>query len=464
LKDLLLARHASQVFPRDEKTMLKSLFGELTPLRESSSRRDVEKNEFASTAIMETVIGDSAENPPVIDRHLRDLFVTGSAAQAMRTHFANSREDQAGGQRVITLFDPTQMWAGAVIKALSDASGQPIEKLQLRDKTSLSTLALIERTTLPRRQDENLKVYHADVRTQGSDASGIPAALMERSDLAAVIIGPLQPAVIDEMLVALLKATTSEHWRCTDLLFMLPVGAAWISQKIEATAWPAHLHIDIIAEPLISASTVWNMLLAHWNRIKPHPGAADTLLGNTDNRSQGGVTHGAFTNTTPGVLAPVRLPAQIGQLAPAQGMSAAPAASLDSGSPVLESARRPPDPERATVILHELMLLDGLIFAALVDANTGLVVTSEGRGPDIDRAAAAATEVIRVHRRTLRQMGHWRPNEPVDEILVTAGSRYHILRTLQAHPDFFILAVLDKLRSNLAMTRFRIMEAQQVLV
>jgi predicted regulator of Ras-like GTPase activity (Roadblock/LC7/MglB family) len=145
-------------------------------------------------------------------------------------------------------------------------------------------------------------------------------------------------------------------------------------------------------------------------------------------------------------------------------MSAAPAASLDSGSPVLESARRPPDPERATVILHELMLLDGLIFAALVDANTGLVVTSEGRGPDIDRAAAAATEVIRVHRRTLRQMGHWRPNEPVDEILVTAGSRYHILRTLQAHPDFFILAVLDKLRSNLAMTRFRIMEAQQVLV
>ena len=61
-------------------------------------------------------------------------------------------------------------------------------------------------------------------------------------------------------------------------------------------------------------------------------------------------------------------------------------------------------------------------------------------------------------------MGHARPGEPLEEILVTAGSRYHILRTLRAHPDLFILGVLDKLRSNLAMTRYRIMEAQQVLI
>lgn len=109
------------------------------------------------------------------------------------------------------------------------------------------------------------------------------------------------------------------------------------------------------------------------------------------------------------------------------------------------------------------MLLEGLIFVALVDSSTVQVVACEGRGIDIDRAAAAATEVMRVHRGTLRQMGHWRPNEPVDEILVTVGNRYHVMRTLQAHPDLFIFAALDKLRSNLAMTRFRIMEAQQVL-
>jgi predicted regulator of Ras-like GTPase activity (Roadblock/LC7/MglB family) len=436
--------------------MLKSLFGELTPLRDGSHRRGVEKNEFASTAVMETVIDETAEHQPTTDRHLRELFVTGSAAQAMRAHFSAHRDEHNQGpeQHIITLFDPAQMWAGAVIKALSDASGQPIEKLQLRDQANMNSLALIERTTLPRRQDETLKVYYADVQNQACDTGQIPHVLMERSDLAAVIVGPLQPSAVDDMLATLLRSVASESWRCRELLFLLPVGAAWISQKIEAVRWPAPLHVEVIAEPLTSASTVWNKLLAHWNQIKPHP--AD--------QENGAATQGLHQAApTGGHAAPLRPPAPAQAIAQPAATSL-PASGIEAASPVIDGARRPPDPERAAVILRELTLLDGLIFAALVDCNTGLVVvTSEGRSPDIDRAAAAATEVMRVHRRTLRQMGHWRPTDPVDEILVTAGSRYHILRTLQAHPDFFILTVLDKLRSNLAMTRFRIMEAQQVL-
>lgn len=454
--------------------MLKSLFGELTPMRESSGRRDVEKNEFASTAVMETVINDTSEHRPAADRHLRELFVTGSAAQAMRAHFASTQEDQSSSHGVITLFDPAQMWAGAVVKALSDASGQPIEKLQLRDQANLHTLAVIERTTLPRRQDETLKIYHADVQAQGTAMTDIPCALMERSDLTAVIVGPLHPSIVDEMLAALLRASGGPNWRCADLLFMLPVGAAWISQKIEAATWPSNVRVEIIAEPLTSASTVWNKLLAHWNRIKPHHGGADEGVATSPHHAGSAAAHhtpayvaaypqgGGQPATALSTAVPTKPAAALSPLiaAVSQGVAGASSVSLEPST----EGRRPPDTDRANAILHELMLLDGLIFAALVDSVSGAVVTSEGRGPDIDRAAAAATEVMQVHRRTLRQMGHWRPNEPVDEILVTAGSRYHILRTLQAHPDFFILAVLDKLRSNLAMTRFRIMEAQQALV
>jgi hypothetical protein len=129
-----------------------------------------------------------------------------------------------------------------------------------------------------------------------------------------------------------------------------------------------------------------------------------------------------------------------------------------------ELTSRPVHPRRALAVLDELTVLDGLIFVALVDGQSGLVQASPARGPDIDRAALAAAEIWKTHRRTLRQLGHSRPGDPLEEILVTAGSRYHILRTLRAHPDLFILAVLDKLRSNLAMTRYRIMEAQQVLM
>lgn len=425
--------------------MLRSLFGDLYPLRDTASRRPVgSETEFAATAILETVTGEVSDSGHLIDRHTRDLFVTGSPAQAMRAHFASQREEQALGQRFITLYDPAQMWAASVVKALSDASGQPIERLHLRDQTTLGTLAMIERTQLIRREEDTLKIYHADVRAHGRDAQLIPLALMERSDLTVVIIGPMHSSAVESMIETLRRAASSDTWRCPQMLFLLPVGAHWTADKVLAAKWPATVQVRVQTEPLTSASTVWNLLLTHWNQIKPAnaaPAPLDpiSLLSETTRSGAGD--------------SPRREPAFSGEIPP-------PPPTVTSA----ELYRAPPHPARAAAVLQELMLLDGLVFAALVDINTGQVIASEGRGPDIDRAAAAAAEVLSVHRRTLRLMGHWRTNDPVDEVLVTAGSRYHILRTLQAHPDLFILAVLDKLRSNLAMTRFRIMEAQQVLV
>ncbi len=483
--------------------MLKSLFGDLTPLREPAERRE-SPPDFVATAILESVAGEVDDRGQIVDRNLRDLFVTGSPAQAMRAHFAGSREEHGADQRIISLHDPAQMWAAAVIKALADASGQPVERLHLRDQTTLGTLAMIERTTLPRRAGDTLKVYHADVRGQGADVSAIPYALMERSDLTAVIVGPLPPSAIDEMLTQLRTAIASDTWHCPHLLFLLPVGAAWIANKIDTLGWPAGVQVQTLAEPLTSASAVWNKLLAHWNQIKGGsgngsggngpgavhghartghgagqaglangPGAAQAALSRTDAGPSGFGLASAFAPTYPPSLSPAphnesvhtnnTTTVLVASPAYPSVASAYPSASGGDAAAGHDASRRAPDAQRATSVLHELMLLDGLIFAALVDINSGQVVASEGRGPDIDRAAMAASEVLRVHRRTLRQLGHARVNDPVDEVLVTAGSRYHILRSLQAHPDFFILAVLDKLRSNLAMTRFRIMEAQQVL-
>ncbi len=469
--------------------MLKSLFGDLTPLREPAERRESQAD-FVATAILESVAGEVDDRGQIVDRNLRDLFVTGSPAQAMRAHFAGNREDHGADQRIISLHDPAQMWAAAVIKALADASGQPVERLHLRDQTTLNTLAMIERTTLPRRAGDTLKVYHADVRGQGADVNAIPFALMERSDLTAVIVGPLPPSAIDEMLTQLRSAIASDTWRCPNLLFLLPVGASWIANKIEAMGWPAGMQVQTLAEPLTSASAVWNKLLAHWNQLKGastgaanlsagvrsavgNPAAGHAALPRAEAGPSGFGLASAFAPTYPPSLSPAPHNESVHTNNTTTVLVATPAyPSAASAYPSTlgadagaggEVVRRAPDAQRATSVLHELMLLDGLIFAALVDVNSGQVVASEGRGPDIDRAAVAASEVLRVHRRTLRQLGHSRINDPVDEVLVTAGSRYHILRTLQAHPDYFILAVLDKLRSNLAMTRFRIMEAQQVL-
>jgi predicted regulator of Ras-like GTPase activity (Roadblock/LC7/MglB family) len=466
--------------------MLRSLFGDLAPPRESAraGMGETDAHGFASTAILEGEDG-SGEQGQAADRHLRELLVNGSPANAIRAHFARTNDDRADGERFVTLFDPAQMWAGAMIKALSDASGQPVERLQLRDQYSLATLAVIERTMVPRRQDETLKIYHADVHTPGAEMVAISTALMERSDLVSVVVGPMHPAAIDAMIEMLSDACAGQTWRCPQVLFMLPVGALWIAQKIAATAWPASVQVHTLSEPLTSASAVWNKLLSHWGRVRP-AGAASTDYGSLEALAQSAAKAASRASTTSGTSssAPGDDVTSTSERQQTRQETGRPVAVLldhstgDGGGafalqlpPAAEPlapasnqrVHRLLDAEKANRVMHDLLQLDGVIIAVLVDGNTGHVLASDGSSADIERAAQAAAEIMRTHRRTLRMMGHWRPSDPVDEVLVTAGGRYHVMRALHHLPEHFVLAVLDKLRCNLATTRFRIMEAQQSL-
>ncbi|MFO1275480.1 MAG: hypothetical protein U1F21_05530 [Sphaerotilus natans] len=258
--------------------MLKSLFGDLTPLREAVNRsnrkedreRELQEADFATTTIMgvagEEDYAQAAE--PAADPHRDELLVNGSPAQAMRAHFASSRKDTFVRQKLITICDPSHMWAASVIRALADASGQPIERLHLRDQTSLAPLADIERTMLPRRTDDTLKIYYADIQAEGRDAAEVQIALMERSDLSVVIVGPMAPADVESMLEDIHQAAHSLQWQCRNLLFMLPINAAALMTRIRQMEWPDQVRVEAICESLTSASAVWNRMLAHWQKLR----------------------------------------------------------------------------------------------------------------------------------------------------------------------------------------------------
>src|SRR5690242_1088222 len=162
--------------------VLTSLFGDLGPGKDPDGKKARSPGDgevpvaFEATAIMETVATEVNDRGQMVDSHLRDLVVSGSPAQAMRDHFAATRADLETATRLIALYDPTAVWASAVVKALSDASGRPIERLHLREQGTLRTLAMIERTTLERRHEDMLRIYHADVRAPGTDTAAVPFA------------------------------------------------------------------------------------------------------------------------------------------------------------------------------------------------------------------------------------------------------------------------------------------------
>ena len=437
--------------------MLTSLFGDLGPAKGPKKRgggQEESDHGFAATAIMQTMATEVNERGQMVDRHSHDLVVTGSPAQAIREHFAATRSDLDTATSLLTLLDPVGVWASAVIKALSDAGGRPVERLHLREHSTLRTLATIERTTLVRRHEETLRIYHADVRAPGKETAEIPVALMERSQMTTVIIGPMQPHAIDALFDSLLAAVSLPSWRCPNLLFMLPPNAVWIANKVSAVVWPPGLHVDVISESMTGASSVWNAMLGIWNQIKQQPGwqpsAHPPLEGENGFPIKVSELDGSHARSLVGM-----------PLSNATAAAAPVAPVLRAAPHVMRVSRHVLDPMRAKQALAGLLPLEGLLGCAVVDSTTGLVLAREVREDqpvDMDLAAAASAQVLRAHRQAARAMGL---SEQIDEVMTSAGPRHHVMRTVSRHPELFLVALLDKQRSNLALARFQLMELER---
>ena len=107
--------------------------------------------------------------------------------------------------------------------------------------------------------------------------------------------------------------------------------------------------------------------------------------------------------------------------------------------------------------LQDLMSLDGALCAAVVDYNSGMMLGSIGSGVDLELAAAGNTEVVRAKMKTMKALGL---NENIDDILITLGKQYHILRPAEKINGIFIYYVLDSSRANLALARRKIADVE----
>ncbi len=110
--------------------------------------------------------------------------------------------------------------------------------------------------------------------------------------------------------------------------------------------------------------------------------------------------------------------------------------------------------------LAKLLEVDGALCTALVDANSGMLLGKAGSGLDLDLAAAGNTEVVRAKMKTMKSLGL---NDAIEDILITLGKQYHIIRPISAKPGLFFYLVLDKARANLALARRAVLDAEQGL-
>lgn len=342
-----------------------------------------------------------------------DAAVDTNPAASMRSHLAATRLDLGQAASMITLIDPAGQWAGRVLRALSEAGGQAVERLNLRDRATLVSLGVIERTRVPREGGEPLKVYQAESSSPAMAQLGddLHHALAERSHLSAVILAGMSPHEITRLLRGLLTATRQPEWQCPWLLFILPAGASALRQRILEQDWPHDVHIAAMPESLTSPASVWNSVLTAWEAA----------------------AHAAHLPHPP-------------------SHSATPAGPIDASAP-------PSPPQWLANALASVARTEGVLGCGIADLHAGDLLADDGADSaraDLRQLAPALCAARRAH---LAAGGPGIPQP--DEILVSMGGRQALLRSLARSDSLGFIALVDRQRANLPLMRHRLLDAER---
>ena len=99
--------------------------------------------------------------------------------------------------------------------------------------------------------------------------------------------------------------------------------------------------------------------------------------------------------------------------------------------------------------------VDGAIGTALVDFDGGLTLGTEGGGSELnlDIAGAGNLEVVRAKVRVMEQLGL---DDQIEDILITLGKQFHLIRPLESHPTMFLYLAIHRDQGNLGLARHQL--------
>jgi hypothetical protein len=112
--------------------------------------------------------------------------------------------------------------------------------------------------------------------------------------------------------------------------------------------------------------------------------------------------------------------------------------------------------------LDEAMAIEGALGVCLVDYQSGMTLgTAGGEGMNLEMAAAGNTEVLRSKMRVMGALGL---EDRIEDVLITLGSQYHLIRMVKGTDSLFLYLALNKGPANLGMAKYQLTGIEQKLI
>jgi predicted regulator of Ras-like GTPase activity (Roadblock/LC7/MglB family) len=115
-------------------------------------------------------------------------------------------------------------------------------------------------------------------------------------------------------------------------------------------------------------------------------------------------------------------------------------------------------------LLAQMRRIDGFVLACLVDADSGMVLGAvrEDDSMSVPVAAAGAADLVSV---LSLMTGRLALRGDLEDLIVTLGSHYHLIRVLPAGPagQPVLLVTLERPTANLAMAHRELRESASAL-
>jgi len=130
------------------------------------------------------------------------------------------------------------------------------------------------------------------------------------------------------------------------------------------------------------------------------------------------------------------------------------------------SSEAPKDKVMANNIKESLAKLEGIegfVGAALVDTDSGMCVGMLGGNGmlNMEVAGASNAEVVRAKRKAMKALNI---KDDIEDILISLGKQYHLIRPLKNRPTMFFYVAIDRAKANLAMARFALSDVEKDIV